>query len=196
MGPHLRRFVWIPAFAGMTALWSLAGHAGPTEPPSEEMRKALIAAIDRAASFQHKFDAEVWLLDMSTRLKKFVPDETRRLELLRVLHEEARRAQLSPELVLAVVDVESRFDHYAISPAGALGLMQIMPFWLDEIGKPDDNLFNMRTNLRFGCAILKYYLELEEGRLAPALQRYNGSLGNPGYSNLVLKALNGRWYRS
>jgi soluble lytic murein transglycosylase-like protein len=187
----------IPACAAMTALlFASIANAGPSEPPSEQMRAALIAAIDRAESFQHKFDAEVWLLDMSTRLKKYVPDEQRRLELLRVVHSEAARAQLSPELVLAVVDVESRFDHYAVSHAGALGLMQIMPFWLDEIGKPGDNLFNMQTNLRFGCAILKYYLELEQGRLAAALQRYNGSLGNPAYSNLVLKALHGRWYRS
>lgn len=180
----------------MTLLLSGAVHAGPTEPPSEEMRQALIANIRTADSFQHRFDAEVWLLDMSTRLKKYVADDARRLEFLRLLHGEAARAQISPQLVLAVVEVESRFDRYAISSAGALGLMQIMPFWLDEIGKPGDNLFSMQTNLRFGCAILKYYLEIEKGRLAPALQRYNGSLGKPQYSNLVLKSLNGRWYRS
>lgn len=160
------------------------------------MRQALIVAIAQADSFQHKFDAEVWLLDMSTRLEKFIKDRERRLEFLRLLHGEATRAKLSPELVLAVVEVESRFDHYAISSAGALGLMQIMPFWLDEIGKGSDNLFNMQTNLRFGCAILKYYLEIENGHLARALQRYNGSLGRPEYSNLVTKALNRHWYRS
>lgn len=175
---------------------SECGYAGPTEPPSEEMRAALKAAISETESFKHPFDAEVWLLDMSTRLKKFVPDDQRRLELLRLLHGEAVRAKLSPELVLAVVDVESRFDPHAISSAGALGLMQIMPFWLDEIGKPGDNLFSMQTNLRFGCAILRYYLEVENGRLPQALQRYNGSLGNPHYSNLVLKALSQRWFRS
>lgn len=177
-------------------LWPAFASAGPTEPPSDEMRAALIAAIDHADSFQHPFDAEVWLLDMSTRLKRFMPDEGKRLDFLRLLHGEATRAQISPELVLAVVEVESRFDRHAISYAGALGLMQIMPFWLDEIGKPGDNLFTVQTNLRFGCAILKYYLEMEKGNLAPALQRYNGSLGKPHYSNLVLKALHGRWFRS
>ena len=170
--------------------------AGPTERPSEELRQQLIAAINSADSFTDRFDAEVWLVDMSARLKKFVPDDKDRLELLRLLHAEARRAKLAPELVLAVVEIESKFDRYAISGAGALGLMQIMPFWLDEIGKPGDNLFRMQTNLRFGCTILKYYLEQEEGRLAPALQRYNGSYGKPEYPSLVLNALSKRWYRS
>lgn len=175
---------------------ALPAAAGPTERPSEEMRKALIVAIQEADSFQHRFDAEVWLLDMSTRMKKFIPNDNKRLEFLRLLHGEAVRAKLAPELVLAVVEVESRFDRYAISSAGALGLMQIMPFWLDEIGKPGDNLFNTQTNLRFGCAILKYYLEMEKGRVTQALARYNGSYGKPQYPNLVLRALNTRWYRS
>src|SRR3546814_8931332 len=92
---------------------------------------------------------------MSGRLRPYMKDEGRRLELLRLVHSEARRAKLAPELVLSVIEVESRFDRYAVSSAGAQGLMQIMPFWLKEIGKPGDNLFHTRTNLRMGCTILK-----------------------------------------
>ena len=197
MSPAFAPFkAWIPAFAGMTALLSASAWAGPTERPDEELRKALIAAVSDASSFQHRFDAEVWLLDMSNRLKKRLPKDSQRLELLRLVHVEATRAKLAPELVLAVIDVESRFDRYAISSAGALGLMQIMPFWLEEIGKPGDNLFQMQTNLRFGCTILKHYLDKEKGRVGPALARYNGSYGKPQYPNLVLTALQKRWYRS
>ena len=98
--------------------------------------------------------------------------------------------------MLAVIEVESAFDRFAISHAGALGLMQVMPFWLDEIGRPGDNLFEVQTNLRFGCTILKYYLDMEKGNLINALGRYNGSYGRMKYPNKVLKALNRRWYRS
>jgi soluble lytic murein transglycosylase-like protein len=170
--------------------------AAPTERPDEALRAALIQAIGEADSFQHRFDAEVWLVDMASRVARYLPHERERLEFLRMVHGEATRAQLSPELVLAVIDVESKFDRYAISSAGALGLMQIMPFWLDEIGKPEDNLFNMRTNLRFGCTILKHYLTREKGNVVNALARYNGSYGKPQYPTLVLTALNKRWYRS
>lgn len=173
-----------------------AASAGPTERPDEELRKKLAAAVRDSSSFQHRFDAEVWLLDMSTRLKKYIKDDQERLEFLRLLHAEATRAKLAPELVLAVIDVESRFDRFAISSAGALGLMQIMPFWLDEIGMPGDNLFRTQTNLRFGCTILRHYLEKENGNLGPALARYNGSYGKPQYPALVMTALNKRWYRS
>lgn len=182
--------------AGLLLLCAAAAAwAGPTEKPDAELRQALIAAINDADSFEHRFDAEVWLLDMSSRLKKFMPDEQQRLDFLRLLHSEARRAKIAPELVLAVIEVESRFDRYAISSTGALGLMQIMPFWLDEIGKPDDNLFLVRTNLRLGCTILKYYLEKEKGNMVNALARYNGSYGKPQYPYLVINALNKRWFR-
>ena len=169
--------------------------AAPTEKPDEELRRRLIAAVERADSFEHRFEAEVWLMDMSTRLKKILPDDAQRLELLRLVHREARNAQLAPELVLAVIDVESRFNRFAVSTSGAQGLMQIMPFWLDEIGKPGDNLFDVQTNLRFGCTILKYYLEREKGGMTGALARYNGSYGKPQYPQLVINALNKRWYR-
>lgn len=175
----------------------LSGVAGaaPIEPPEPELRNLLARTIDATDSFEHRFDAEVWLVDMSSRLARFMPDEAARLELLRLVHSEARRAKLSPELVLAVIEVESYFDRYAISVAGAQGLMQIMPFWLKEIGRPDDNLFHVQTNLRMGCTILKFYLDKESGNLINALGRYNGSLGRLDYPDKVIHALNRRWYR-
>ncbi len=133
-------------------------------------------------------------MDMGNRLKPTVPDTEYRLELLRHIHSEATLAGLRPELVLAVIDVESRFDRFAVSVAGAQGLMQIMPFWLEEIGRPNDNLFDVRTNLRMGCTILKYYLEMEKGDLTRALARYNGSAGRFRYPILVFDALTRRWF--
>jgi len=112
-----------------------------------------------------------------------------------MVHSEATRANLPPELVLALIQVESRFDRYAISSAGAQGLMQIMPFWLKEIGHPGDNLFRPSTNLRMGCTILRYYMDKEKGNLTRALARYNGSLGSFRYPNLVFQALRTRWAR-
>ena len=160
-----------------------------------ELRLLLQQAIKESNSFADKFDAEVWLLDMSNRLKKKISQPEKRLKLLRQIHQEASRANLHPELVLAVIDVESNFDRFAISKAGAQGLMQIMPFWLKEIGQPRDSLFNVRTNLRMGCTILKYYLKKEKGDLTRALARYNGSLGRYKYTNKVFKLLNERWYK-
>ena len=164
--------------------------------PDPELRDRLIEAINEADSFQDRFDAEVWLLDMSTRLQKRMPDTEERLRLLRLIHKEAIRAKLTPELVLAVIDVESRFDRYAISSAGAQGLMQIMPFWLNEIGHPDDNLIHSHTNLRLGCTILRYYLDKEKGDLRRALGRYNGSIYSRAYADKVLDALFNRWYKA
>ena len=160
-----------------------------------ELRLLLQQAITDSDSFTDKFDAEVWLLDMSNRLKKKISQPEKRLKLLRQIHQEASRANLHPELVLAVIDVESNFDRFAISKAGAQGLMQVMPFWLKEIGQPRDSLFNVRTNLRMGCTILKYYLKKEKGDLTRALARYNGSLGRYKYPNKVFKRLNERWYK-
>lgn len=172
---------------GLGPLWA------QTTDPDPALRRALMQAVSSADSFPDRFDAEVWLLDMSSRLQPWVPDDAQRLELLRLVHAEARRARLSPELVLAVIDVESRFDRYAISSAGALGLMQVMPFWLKELGRPDDNLFDVQTNLRYGCTILRHYLDREKGSLIPALARYNGSYGQVWYPARVTRALSARW---
>ena len=169
--------------------------AATSERPDEEMRNTLIKAIESSDSFKDRFDAEVWLTDMSQRLEPRVKDPKERLTILKTVHYEAQRAELDPELVLAVIDVESRYDRFAISSAGAQGLMQIMPFWLNEIGRPDDNLFVISTNIRLGCTILKYYLNMEKGNLARALARYNGSVGKFWYPKLVFNALSSRWYK-
>jgi soluble lytic murein transglycosylase-like protein len=169
--------------------------AATTERPDDELRRILIDAVESSDSFADRFDAEVWLTDMSRRLDRKVPDPQERLLILKTAHYEATRADLPPELVLAVIDVESNFDRFAISYAGARGLMQVMPFWLDEIGRPEDDLFDIRTNLRMGCTILRHYLEREKGNRVRALARYNGSVGKTWYPQLIFKALARRWYR-
>lgn len=181
--------------AVLLATLSGVANAGTQEPLEPELREKLRQAIDASDSFEDRFDAEVWLTDMSNRLERFVPDAEERLRLLRLVHREATRAELPPELVLAVIDIESGFDRFAISVVGAQGLMQIMPFWLDEIGHPDDNLFHPRTNLRMGCTILKYYVDREKGDLGKALARYNGSAGKRKYPDKVFKVLSQRWFR-
>ncbi len=160
-----------------------------------ELRNALHEALTDTRSFDDRFTAEVWLQDMSQRLVRRIPDVEQRIALLKIIHEEATRAGLPPELVLAVIEVESNFDRWAISRAGAQGLMQVMPFWLDELGRPGDNLHQVRTNLRMGCTILKYYLDRERGDLRPALARYNGSAGKRHYPDRVFNALSNRWFR-
>ncbi|HLS98400.1 MAG TPA: transglycosylase SLT domain-containing protein, partial [Porticoccaceae bacterium] len=127
----------------------------PGDNVDEELLRLLKRTVVVADSFEDRYDAEVWLLDKSTELARFIPDKPKRLEFLRKVHREASRAGLSPEVVLAVIEVESRFDPYAVSTAGALGLMQVMPFWKNEIGRPEDNLINVDVNLRYGCTILK-----------------------------------------
>ena len=163
------------------------------QPVNEELRQLLKNAVEASDSFTDRYEAEVWMVDMSHRLKPKVADPEKRLRLLHQIHYEATRADLYPELVLAVIDVESNFNQFAISKAGAIGLMQVMPFWLDEIGHPEDNLFNLKTNLRMGCTILRYYLDMEKGDLTQALARYNGSKGSYRYTNKVFKVLNERW---
>ncbi|HNP37753.1 MAG TPA: lytic transglycosylase domain-containing protein [Woeseiaceae bacterium] len=166
------------------------------EHPDPELRKVLLAAASESDSFPDRFDAEVWLTDMSARLAKQVADPEERIKILTRVHYEANRVGLAPELILSVIEVESNFDRYAISYAGAIGLMQIMPFWLDEIGRPDDNLLHIDTNLRYGCTILKFYLDKENGDLRRALGRYNGSLGKRQYPNKVVEKLSRKWFKA
>ena len=163
--------------------------------PDPALRALLIEAVNEADSFDDRFDAEVWLTDMSTRLGNRVADPAERLEILKQVHYEAKRVDVAPELVLAIIEVESNFDRFAISRAGALGLMQVMPFWLKEINRPNDNLFHIRTNLRIGCQILRYYLDMERDDLVRALARYNGSVGRRWYSDRVLDKLRLKWFR-
>ena len=169
-------------------------YAGNTQ-SDPKLRKALQEAVASEAGFNDRFDAEVWLLDMSNRLEKFIKDGESRIKLLKHVHFEARRAKLEPELVLALIEVESHFDEFAISVAGARGLMQVMPFWLNEIQLSDKNLFKITTNLRMGCTILRYYLDMESGDLSRGLARYNGSLGKQVYPNKVVRALNRHWFK-
>jgi soluble lytic murein transglycosylase-like protein len=161
----------------------------------QKLRDMLQQAINSPNEFEDKYEAAVWLQDMSTRLSRFVEDPKERLTLLKAIHYEASRANLEPELVLAVIEVESHFDRFAISNSGARGLMQVMPFWLDEINLADKNLFKIHTNLRMGCTILRYYLDKESNNLGRALARYNGSYGQVKYSLKVSRALNKHWFK-
>jgi soluble lytic murein transglycosylase-like protein len=191
---HLPALLQAACLVGLLAATSTSALAATQERPDNTLRQILTEAIESSDSFQDRFDAEVWLTDMSNRLASRVEDPEERLTILKTVHYEARRAGLQPELVLAIINVESNYDRFAISSAGARGLMQIMPFWLDEIGHPEDNLFHITTNIRFGCTILSYYLERENGNMYRALARYNGSVGKRWYPRRVFSALNRRWY--
>lgn len=195
---HRRRSIGRMAAAALAALIAVGAtpsHAAQPRTVDPALRAALVRAIQASDSFHDRFDAEVWLTDMAERLGPIVPDPKERMRLLRTVHREARRAHLPPELVLAVIDAESHFDRFAISRTGAEGLMQVMPFWLKEIGHPEDNLFRIGTNLRLGCTILRYYLDKAKGNLTRALMLYNGSPGNFHYTNRVFRLLSQRWYR-
>ena len=182
-----------PFFILLVCSWILPCHA--EDAPDPELRALLIKAVNESDSFQDRFDAEVWLTDMSQRLAPIVQEAETRLFMLKNIHYEASRVNLPPELVLSVIQVESNFDRWAISSAGAQGLMQVMPFWLKEIGHPDDNLFNVRTNLRMGCTILRFYVDKANGDLTEALARYNGSTYSRKYPDKVFKLLGNRWFR-
>ncbi|HEX6690644.1 MAG TPA: lytic transglycosylase domain-containing protein [Burkholderiales bacterium] len=167
------------------------------EPLADSMRVRLSALVsDRAPATMHfrsPEDGNRWLETMERRLESRIPDRRQRLELLRTVHYEATRARLDPQLVLGVMEVESAFRKYAVSRAGARGYMQVMPFWVKLIGQPKHNLFHMRTNIAYGCAILRHYVDMEDGDYFRALGRYNGSLGQPQYPRAVLVAWKIRW---
>jgi len=168
------------------------------EPLADSVRSALSAAVsDRsplALNFARIEDGIRWLSEMSRRLAKQVPDSSVRLQLLKAVHYEATRAGLDPQFVLGVIDVESGFRKYAVSRAGARGYLQVMPFWVKLIGRPSDNLFHLRSNLRYGCVILRHYLDVEKGDYIRALGRYNGTLGKSDYPRRVMSAWKGRWH--
>lgn len=164
---------------------------------SDDENAAIIAALDDALNTEHSFEdryvGQVWLASMSSPLARWIKDPEQRIELLTLIHNEANRADLEPGLVLAVIQVESNFDSYAVSYAGARGMMQIMPFWKNEIGREEDNLMDVPTNLRYGTTILAHYLEIENGSLIKALARYNGSRGQTWYPKRVLTYWNQYW---
>jgi soluble lytic murein transglycosylase-like protein len=171
-----------------------AGHAGNQmyEPLSASVQAGLSENVSDYATpvlaFQTEAEARRWLAAMSSRLAKRMPDRVQRDEFLVTVHYEAKRAGLDPQMVLGLIQVESNFRKYAVSRAGARGYMQVMPFWTKLSNRPDHNLFSLRVNLRYGCWILRHYLDIEKGNLFRALGRYNGSLGKAEYPNMVERA--------
>jgi soluble lytic murein transglycosylase-like protein len=158
-----------------------------------ELRGVIAEALSPSECFADRYERAVWFASMEPRLTRYVKDAREREQILHAVHCEARRVDVPPELVLAVMDVESRFDRYAVSSAGAVGLMQVMPFWPRELGMTNDQLVRIPENVRMGTTILGYYLRKERGHYQRALQRYNGSLGRPTYSDLVIDRLVSRW---
>jgi soluble lytic murein transglycosylase-like protein len=184
---------------GAVAAGGLCGrpaHAGAQleEPLADSVRSALSASVaDRAppkpifSSLEKRLDYLAWLGEMSERLKRRMTEGFMRVEFLETVWYESARAGLEPALILGLIQVESGFRKYAISSAGARGYMQVMPFWARLIGDGEPaRLFHMQTNLRFGCVILRHYLDRERGDLFMALGRYNGSRGKSPYPTAVL----------
>ena len=190
----MRRLIAACCLLGASA--AFAG-AQKYEPLSASVQAALHKAVSDSrssvSSFKTPMEAVDWLTAMSPRLAKRIPNREYRLDLLRSVHYEATRAGLDPQLVLGLMQVESGFRKYAVSSAGARGYMQVMPFWVKIIGRPDDSLFDLRTSLRYGCTILRHYLDIEKGDYFRALGRYNGSLGKPEYPNMVRAAWQNQW---
>ena len=179
--------------ASLAAADACAG-AQQYEVLSASVRATMASAVaDRTPVDWNDLDMRAWVRAMTRRVAGRFPDEEGARNFLALVRYESMRAGLDPHLVLAVIDVESRFRRYAVSKAGARGLMQVMPFWVKQIGEPAHNLFHERTNLRYGCTILRYYLDREHGNLSNALGRYNGTLGQADYPRRVLKSLKERW---
>lgn len=167
------------------------------EPLSNSVKALMQRSISDKASPRLTFDTpqegQAWLAEMSQRLQKRIPDTAYREDFLRTVQYEATRAGLDPQMVLGLIQVESGFKKYAVSSVGARGFMQVMPFWVRSIGAKEHNLFHLKLNLRYGCTILRHYIDIEHGDLYRALGRYNGSLGQPQYPNLVHGAWRKNW---
>ncbi|MES2637050.1 MAG: lytic transglycosylase domain-containing protein [Pseudomonadota bacterium] len=195
----LKQFFWncsLSIYLLCAASISVAGNQRE-EPLSNSVKAVMQKSISDLGSpkllFASETEGQAWLADMSQRLKKRMPDQSYREDFLRSVHYEATRAGLDPQLVMGLIQVESGFKKYAVSSVGARGYMQVMPFWVKTIGNTEHNLFHLRLNLRYGCTILRHYLDIERGDLYRALGRYNGSLGKPQYPNLVLGAWKKHW---
>jgi len=191
------RFALILGLAGALLAFDAQAGGQVYAPLSASVRAVLQRSVsDQAApklAFATQYEADFWLNTMSRRLKKNMPDAGYRMDFLKTVHYEATRAGLDPELVLGLIEVESGFNKYAVSKVGARGYMQVMPFWVKELGTKEQDLFHLRVNLRYGCTVLRYYLDIEKGNLFRALGRYNGTLGKPGYPNLVRAAWHNHW---
>jgi soluble lytic murein transglycosylase-like protein len=173
----------------LLSLGSGAAHADQQKDP--ELREVVQRTIAQAECFEDRYESEVWYKMMEPRLRKIVKDRDERMLILKEVICESQRAgeeRLPPGLVMAVIHVESRFDHYAVSRAGAVGLMQVMPFWPEQLGMKRHELIRIPQNIRMGCAILRFYLRKEKNSITRALARYNGSVGRRDYSNLVMAA--------
>jgi soluble lytic murein transglycosylase-like protein len=186
---------WQAPGIAVVFLTMLCATAWPSRDTDSMLREKLREAMHETESFTDPFDAQVWLTDMAQRLGDQVKNPDERVRILMQVHSEAARVELPPEIILAVIDIESAFDPYAVSVAGAQGLMQVMPFWLDEIGRPGDRLIDVNTNLRMGCTILRHYYDMETGDWFRALGRYNGSLGRRTYPDKVMERLRTRWFQ-
>ena len=190
----------VPAIAAAAVLGLASFEACAGAQVEEKLAASVVAGLQRAiadnpvpANYATGSGLKSWLGEMSKRLASKVPDGVARDEFMMTVHYEAARAGLDPQLVLGAIQHESNFRKYAVSPASARGYMQVMPFWTKLIGSADHNLFHLRTNLRYGCTILRHYLDIENGDLYRALGRYNGSLGQPEYPTAVLAAMNRNW---
>jgi soluble lytic murein transglycosylase-like protein len=181
------------ALALLLALGTGAAHADQQRDP--ELREVVARAISEAQCFTDQYDSAVWYTLMEPRLRSLVKDQAERLDILKQVYCETHRpgeARLPPGLVMAVMAVESRFDRWAVSSAGAVGLMQVMPFWPERLGMRRYQLVHVEPNVRMGCAILRFYLGYEHNDVRKALARYNGSPGKRNYPDLVLTAWR-RW---
>ena len=161
-----------------------------------ELRAVVAQAIDGAECFPDKYDSAVWYTLMEPRLRRIVKDDAERLQILKTVYCETHRSEqqrLPPGLVLAVMDIESHFNRWAVSSAGAVGLMQVMPFWPEQLGMQRHQLTQVESNLRMGCAILRFYLARERNDVRKALARYNGSVGRREYPDLVIVRWTDHW---
>jgi soluble lytic murein transglycosylase-like protein len=183
---------WLVTVA-LAAACAAAAAAEPAEPIDPALIEKLAASLAAAHDEPDRYEAEVWLRASEQRLVRFLPDHDERLQLLQLVYRESNVHGLDADLVLAVMQVESAFDRFAISRVGAQGLMQVMPFWRYEIGRPQDNLTDVETNIRYGTTILAHYLEVSKGDLVDALARYNGSRGRLKYPELVVSAWRRVW---
>lgn len=171
----------------IAAVGTNVAHADQQKDP--ELKAVVEHAIAQAECFTDRYESAVWYTMMEPRLRKIVKDKDERLEILKDVFCETRRegeVRLPPGLVMAVIMVESRFDRWAVSNAGAVGLMQVMPFWPEQLGMRRYELTRIAPNIRMGCAILRFYLQKERNSVTRALARYNGSIGRRDYSDLVL----------
>jgi soluble lytic murein transglycosylase-like protein len=177
------------AAALLIFFWLFSGAARADQQKDPELREVVQRTIAQAECFEDRYESEVWYKMMEPRIRKLVKDREERMLILKEVICESQRAgeeRLPPGLVLAVIHVESRFDHYAVSSAGAVGLMQVMPFWPEQLGMKRHELTRIPQNIRMGCAILRFYLRKERGSITRALARYNGSVGRRHYSDLVM----------